>query len=228
MQNRHFYKKRKCTHTIKITDKYSENMLGIDFLQKHRLHLDQKTWQTSFLQTLSKAMFATRNFTLLPLATTLIQARSFQAINEEENYIADIRVPKSPLISGPSTWVNCDENNHCTIQLQNCAPHEISIEAGDMLGIVDSKATTPIPLNDNSIATICDQIHQQQPKVKKKTLTRNEIEKRCNLGAPEVYRARYIDTLFRHQAAISMDQYDLGLAKDFTHRIHLKDNKPIY
>jgi hypothetical protein len=25
-----------------------------------------------------------------------------------------------------------------------------------------------------------------------------------------------------------MDKYDLGLAKDFTHRIHLKDNEPIY
>jgi hypothetical protein len=107
-------------------------------------------------------------------------------------------------------------------------PHEISIEMGDMFGIFDTEATTPIPLNDDSIATICDQIHQRQPKVKKKTLTRNEIEKRGNLGAQEAYRACYIDTLFRHQAAISMDKNDLGLAKDFTHRIHLKDNKPIY
>jgi hypothetical protein len=27
---------------------------------------------------------------------------------------------------------------------------------------------------------------------------------------------------------MSMDKYDLGLAKDFTHRIHLKDNQPIF
>jgi hypothetical protein len=113
-----FIKKRKCTHTIKMTDEFSENILSIDFLQKHRLHFDQKTQQTSFLQTPSKAIFATRNFTLLPLATTLVKARSFQAINKEPNYIADIRVPKHPLISGPSTWVTFDENNHCTIQLQ--------------------------------------------------------------------------------------------------------------
>ncbi len=25
-----------------------------------------------------------------------------------------------------------------------------------------------------------------------------------------------------------MDKYNLGLAKDFTHRIHLKDNQPIF
>jgi hypothetical protein len=34
--------------------------------------------------------------------------------------------------------------------------------------------------------------------------------------------------LFKHQAAISMNKYDLGLAKNLAHRIHLKDNKPIY
>jgi hypothetical protein len=97
-----------------------------------------------------------------------------------------------------------------------------------MIGIVNTEDTTPIPLDDESFAAICDQIYQLLPKVKKKTWTRNEIKKRCHLGAPEMYRARYIDTLFRHQAAISMDKYDLGLSKDFTHRIHLKDNEPIY
>ncbi len=44
----------------------------------------------------------------------------------------------------------------------------------------------------------------------------------------EIYRARYIDTFFKHQAAISMNKYNLGLAKDFSHRIHLKDHEPIY
>ncbi len=34
--------------------------------------------------------------------------------------------------------------------------------------------------------------------------------------------------MVKHQAAISLDKYDLGLAKDFTHRIHLKDNQPIF
>ncbi len=47
-------------------------------------------------------------------------------------------------------------------------------------------------------------------------------------GAPEPYRSRYIDTLFKHQAAISLDRYNLGLAKDFTHRIDLKENQPIF
>jgi hypothetical protein len=37
-----------------------------------------------------------------------------------------------------------------------------------------------------------------------------------------------ISILHKHQAAISINKYDLGLAKDFKHRIHLKDDQPIY
>jgi len=47
------------------------------------------------------ALFATKNFTLPPFATAFIQARTFQAITDKLNYIADIGVPKQPLISGP-------------------------------------------------------------------------------------------------------------------------------
>jgi hypothetical protein len=152
--------KRRCSHIMQITDEFSENILGIDFLQKYRLHFDHETQQTRFLPYPSKALFATKNFTLPPFATTLVQARSFQKIDMELNSIADIGVPKHLLISIPSTWVSFDGNSHCTIQLQDCAPHEISLETGDILGIVDTETTTPIPFNDDSLATICEQIHQ--------------------------------------------------------------------
>ncbi len=213
---------------VQITDKFSENILDIDFIQKFRLHFNHKTQQTQFLPTPSKALFATKNFTFPPFATTLVQARSFQTFDKEQNYTADIGAPKHPLISGPSNWVTFDGNNHFTIQLQNCAQHVISLETGEILGIVDTETTTLIPLDDDSLATICKQIHQWLPKFKEKTWTRNEIENRCHLGAPEPFWSQYIDTQFRHQAAISMDKFDLGLAKDFTHWIHLKDDQPIF
>jgi hypothetical protein len=34
--------------------------------------------------------------------------------------------------------------------------------------------------------------------------------------------------LVKHKAAIRLDKYELGLAKDFTHRIYLKDDQPIF
>jgi hypothetical protein len=45
---------------------------------------------------------------------------------------------------------------------------------------------------------------------------------------PEELKQRYIDILFKHQAAISVNKMDLGRAKNFTHKIHLKDNNPVY
>ncbi len=43
-----FIRNRKCTHTVKIAEESSENILGIDFLQKFRLQLDPKTQEISF------------------------------------------------------------------------------------------------------------------------------------------------------------------------------------
>jgi hypothetical protein len=223
-----FYKKEKVHPHYNNCRRIQWKYPGYRFYTKTPKTLQLKTQQAHFLETPSKAIFATKNLTLPPFATTLVPARTFQTVNKEQNYLADIGVLKHPLIAGPSTWVTFDENNHCTIQLQNWAPHEISIETRDIIGIADTEDTTPIPFDDESLAATCDQIYQWLPKVKNKTWTRNEIKKRCLLRAPELYRSKYIDTLFWHQAAISMDKYDLGLAKDFTHRIHLKDDKPIF
>jgi hypothetical protein len=55
-----FIKKRNCSHTVQISEELSENILGIDFLQKFWLHLDPETKQISFLPTPSKALFATK------------------------------------------------------------------------------------------------------------------------------------------------------------------------
>ena len=33
---------------------------------------------------------------------------------------------------------------------------------------------------------------------------------------------------YKHQEAISIDKYDLGLAKNYQHKIHLKNTDPVY
>ena len=57
-----FVKNRKCAHTVQIADKWSENILDIDLLQKFRLHLNPKTGNVTFLSKLSSALFATKKF----------------------------------------------------------------------------------------------------------------------------------------------------------------------
>jgi hypothetical protein len=140
-----FIRKRRCAHTVQIADESSENILGIDFLQKFRLHLDPITKEVTFQSAPSRALFATKNFSIPPSATTLVQARTFQTIDNKLHYIADIGVPKQPLISGLSTLVSFDLRNQCTMPIQNCAPHEVNINTGNILGILSTQKDEPIP-----------------------------------------------------------------------------------
>jgi hypothetical protein len=64
--------------------------------------------------------------------------------------------------------------------------------------------------------------------VKRKRLSRDEIRRRCHLQVPEEFHECYLDILCKHQGALSIDKYDLGLAKDFKHKIHLKTQDPVY
>jgi hypothetical protein len=43
-----------------------------------------------------------------------------------------------------------------------------------------------------------------------------------------LYKLIYLDILFKHQEAISVNRFDLGRAKDFMHKIYLKDDNPVY
>jgi hypothetical protein len=59
-------------------------------------------------------------------------------------------------------------------------------------------------------------------------LTREDIARRCNLQVPDEFKAQYLDLLFKYQEAISIDKYDLGLARNYKHKIHLKNENPVY
>ncbi len=45
---------------------------------------------------------------------------------------------------------------------------------------------------------------------------------------PNGYKQHYPDILFQHQDVISVNKFNLGRAKNFSHKIHLKDNNLVY
>jgi hypothetical protein len=81
---------------VKIADESSENILGIDFLQKFQLQVDPKTKEITFQSAPSRALFATKNFTIPPFATALVQARTFQ-----KKTVSCTTSPTSALQSNP-------------------------------------------------------------------------------------------------------------------------------
>jgi hypothetical protein len=71
-------------------------------------------------------------------------------------------------------------------------------------------------------------IEKHLPKVPKKKLTKDEITAKANLNVPNEYKDKYVNIIYKHQKAISANKYDLGLASNYKHKIHLKDNSPVY
>jgi hypothetical protein len=132
------------------------------------------------------------------------------------------------MISGMPAIVSIDKNNNCKIILDNCAPYDVTISRNDILGIMDTEPDEPIPMEDSTISAILQNIVKKLPKVPRRKLTRDEIAAKAHLNVPIEFKQKYIDILYKHQQAISVNKYDLGLATNFKYKIHLKDNNPVY
>jgi hypothetical protein len=132
------------------------------------------------------------------------------------------------MFSGMPAIVSIDKNNNCKIVVDNCAPYDVTINRGDILGIMDIEKDELIPMEDSTISAILQDIDKKLPKVPKKKISREEIANKAHLNVPNKFKDKYVNILYKHQKAISANKYDLGLASNYKHKIHLKDNSPVY
>ncbi len=159
---------------------------------------------------LTNALYAVKETTIPALSSMVISTKFKGNVHHSAKPIATIHAPQNPTISGMPTWVSVDKYRNCKMVIDNCAPYEIVIARNEVLGILEFKPDDCIPMTENSIAAIIFDIQQKFPKVPKKQFTRAEIKQRANLQVPNEYKKRYIDILFKHQNAISVDKFDLG------------------
>ena len=216
------------SHHINVINQLTDNIIGIDFMHKHKLHYDVQTRQVKISGTDIDQIVAIKEQTLPALASTVITAKYKGKVDKNVNYIASIYAPRTPTITGMPAIVSIDKNNNCKIIVDNCAPYDVIIDRNDILGIMDTESDDLIPLEDSTISAILSDIDKHLPKVPKKKLTKAEIAQKAHLNVPSEYKQKYVDILYKHQNAISANKYDLGLATNFKHKIHLKDNAPVY
>jgi hypothetical protein len=78
--------------------------------------------------------------------------------------------------------VNVDNNNICNLVMENCAPCDVTLEWDDVLGIMEIEEEELIPLTEDLISSVCQDIDSafRFPKVKRKRLSREDIQKRCH------------------------------------------------
>jgi hypothetical protein len=83
---------------------------------------------------------------------------------------------------------NVDENNIYNIAVENCAPYDVTLERDDILGFMETEEEELVPLTDHFMSSICQDIHNRFPKVKRKRLSSEETKQRCHLQVPEEFQ----------------------------------------
>ncbi len=61
-----------------------------------------------------------------------------------------------------------------------------------------------------------------------KTLRWTNEAKIDHINVPEQYKCQYVNIILKHFKIVSIGKYKLGRVKYFFHKIHLKDNEPVY
>jgi hypothetical protein len=182
-------------------DTLTDNIIGIDFMHKNKLHYDVQTRQVKIAGIEGDQIVAIKEQVLPALASMVVMARYKGKPEPNVHFIASIYPPKNPMLSGMPAIVTVDKNHNCKIVIDNCAPYDITIDKNDIIALMDRETEQLHPLEDyviSAILTDIDKIYHKYPNV-------NE------------YKQKYIDILYRHQKAISVNKNDLGLASNFKH-----------
>jgi hypothetical protein len=101
------------------------------------------------------------------MTSTVIKAK-FKGIRDDKAlYVANICAPRTPMVSGMPSIVNSVENNICSIVVENCAPYYVTLERDDIIGVMETEQDKLVPLIDDFISSVCQDIHNRFPKVKR-------------------------------------------------------------
>ncbi len=148
-------------------DTLTDNIIGIDFMHKHKHHYDVQTRQVKIAS---------------------IDGDQIVAIKEQVcklvpnvNFIATIFAPKNPMLSGMPAVVSIDKNNNCKIVIDNCAPYDVTIDRNDIIGLVD-KETDELQLLENAtISAVLSDIDKNYQKCLSKNLQKKKLQQKLIL-----------------------------------------------
>jgi hypothetical protein len=183
-----FIKGKRFTHPVNVIQELNENIIRIDFIHAHKLTYDVISRRVKFAGAGTNSITALKNTVLPAMTSTIIKAKFKGTRDEKATYVANICAPRTPIVSGMPSIVSVDKNNICNMVMENCTPYDITLERDDILGVMETEEDELVPLTDNFISSICQDIHNCFPKVKRKRLSWEEIKRRCHLQVPEEFQ----------------------------------------
>jgi hypothetical protein len=101
---------KKFTHPVNLIDEQNDNIMNMDFIYTHKLMYDVYSRQVKFARINNDTLYAIKQAVLPAMASMVINAKCKGKVTDNATYIANICVPRTPMILGMPSIIMVDKN----------------------------------------------------------------------------------------------------------------------
>ena len=122
-------------HSVYVLRQVNDIILGADFIHKFNLDYNSVT-RTHFWRKPAEApILSVSEQTHFPaLSTKVISSRFSGNFDQNVSHIATIFSSENKLLIGGPALITVSQNGQCAIAVTNCAPYDIYLDRGDVIG----------------------------------------------------------------------------------------------
>ena len=124
-----------------------------------------------------------------------------------------------------------DVQGNISIILQNCGDEDLRLPRSTIIGYIENTKNPDfeeISLIDEEVMKAKMSQTEFSPPPPMSQTEREEFLAQARINVPAEEAVKYEDLLCKHHDIFSKSKSDLGSAKDFEHKIELKDDSPVY
>ncbi len=127
---------------MNVIQELNEKIISIDFIHAHKLTYDVISHRVKFTRAGTNSTTTLKNIVL----PAVVKAKFKGQCNAQATYVANICVPRTPMVLGMPAIINVDKNNICSTVVENCAPYTlVTLEGDDILGIIEIEEEEMVP-----------------------------------------------------------------------------------
>ena len=131
---------RKFYHKVRVLKHVTEDIIGIDLIHKQHLLYDPVNRDVFFSANHKNSVISLMTEEFMPALTKkIIKVKYHGTPNQDQVHVATIYLDKSKLIQGGPALVKIDENKLCYIEVANCAPYDMYLPRGSIIGMVEQE-----------------------------------------------------------------------------------------
>ncbi len=127
-------------HEVRVLKHVTEDIIGIDLIHKQRLFYDPVQRDVFFSKSNSNCAISMTTQTFMPALTKKIVKVNYHGEPDQNKlHVATIYSDESKLIQGGPALLNVGETRQCYIEIANCAPFDIYLSRGSIIGMVEEE-----------------------------------------------------------------------------------------